>query len=119
MNTENTPPQSYAYYLYRRNSIDDIDSLREKVNEIVSKSDDTKDIVIDFGDSKAIASVEIGLLVKVINKIRAKSNRLNIIAGAGIRDVLRESGLETLDCVAIFNDKESFFASLNNCEADC
>lgn len=103
---------NFTFVMYKRSKMEDYQEFKRICDNLAHDSVPLTDIIIDFGDSKGIVSTEVGLLVRLLRKMKGSACALRIIGGPPIRKVLTSTNIDKLSNIVVYESKEVFFSQL-------
>jgi len=113
MATERIENGNFVYVNYSRQGNKDIDRFIAILSAIRKEQGSKKDVVIDFGTSKAITWLEIGPIVRLSLSLEASSRFLHIIACEELSFQLSSISITNLDHLTIHKSSQAFTDQLN------
>ena len=108
MTIEKTEKDHFIYITYARQGSKDIEQFRTMLSGIQSEKRSEKDIIIDFGARKYLASPEIGSIVRLAQGLVGSSRILRIIPCEGLYEQLSSLYLTNLDNLTIYKNRDDF-----------
>ena len=105
--TKSTAGQ-FIYIRYKRESFEDFNQYKRELENMISSEVGDRDAVVDFSESSGIASSEIGLLVRLINKFKGTARYLRIVGNEEIAKTLLLTNIDKLGNIIIYKNQKEF-----------
>ncbi len=101
----------FTYLKYDKQYGNEWDKLKKEVHGCL-RQDSLRDIVIDFGKSDKINSVEIGLLAKVLNNINGSQRYLRVITTPLVEETVKLTKVGSLPHIFFYRTVQDFAEAL-------
>ena len=105
--TKSTTDQ-FIYIRYKRENFEDFNQFKRELENMISSAVGDRDVVVDFSESSGVASSEIGLLVRLINKFKGTARYLRIVGNEQITKTLLLTNIDKLGNLIIYKDQKEF-----------
>lgn len=108
MPVKKSTTDQFIYIGYKRENYDDFNHFKRELENMISSAVGDRDVVVDFSGSTGIASSEIGLLVRLINKFKGTARYLRIVGTEQITKTLLLTNIDKLGNLTIYKDQKEF-----------
>jgi anti-anti-sigma regulatory factor len=99
----------FVYLSYIRKDFKDFDHFKRELENMLSATTGTRDLVIDFTGSTGIVSSEIGLLVRLVNLFKGSARYLRIVGSDKTLSMLKSTNIQNLENIMMYEDQKQFF----------
>jgi anti-anti-sigma regulatory factor len=100
------------YYSYVKEDQKDYENFKRELNNATGIDKKLKDIVIDFSGADTINSLEIGVLVRLLQAIQGSSRMLRLIVSPEVIKTLSATNILKLKNLVVYDNQKSFFDGL-------
>ena len=98
----------FLYINYTRENFKDFNDYKRELENMLSVSVGDRDVVIDFTGSSGVASSEIGLLVRLINKFKGTARFVRVVGNEFVTKMLKSTNIQKLDNFLLYDDQKAF-----------
>jgi anti-anti-sigma regulatory factor len=108
MPVKKSTTEQFIHIRYKREDFEDFNQFKKELEDMINSEVGERDVVVDFSESSGVASSEIGLLVRLINKFKGTARYLRIVGNEQITKTLLLTNIDKLGNLIIYKDQKEF-----------
>ena len=111
MPTQSLEKSGYVYIAYRRNGFRDFLEFKGTIEAIFRKTNEERDIIIDFSIVGTLSEWEISVLANIVKRFQGTNRWLKIIADESQKNKIESTNLHKAGNISIHVSMRSLFGN--------
>ncbi len=108
MSIDKMEKEHFVLITYARQGYKDVEQFRIMLSSLISSLGPEKDIVIDFGTTKALTSPEIGAVARLAEGLKETARFVRLVPSDSLHKQFSSLNLSKIEHLTIYKNRQNF-----------